>query len=408
MLNHWLAKSGWVTLLIVLVGWCSAEDENGWRYVADDDFGQAPLRYIQLEDEPPGDVEVAAVFRGSKQRFAQLRYGIPNSTRVAVVVDEIRRGESDFYVDANRDRIIDRKDLLPGSGRSRQCELAAEVSVGLEADYYDRVVRLRLGITGKKLGVATVGYVEGSVLVDERTVQVRRVDGDANGFFADARDRLWLDLDNDGDWDSFTEQYPFQPILRIADQRLAVRGDALGASLKMDTVSGTGKVQLHLKSLQPGARVVAVDAMLTGNDGSAFSIRSGGSLITVPVGRYAVDTVYIALALPDDDRTWSFVFSRMSSSRLAKQFTVAQNQTTAIDPIGTLKFLLESGEGLSSASAGQRLYVEPRLYTATGLLINSGGCRTAASADSSESNPARLTLQTLNQDVLSTAQSGFA
>lgn len=85
------------TVTAIIACRCRAQDGADWRYVADAAFGQSPLQSIALTEQTPDNLTIDVAFRGRRRGFAQLRYGSPNSTRVAVVVDEIRRGEFDLY-----------------------------------------------------------------------------------------------------------------------------------------------------------------------------------------------------------------------------------------------------------------------------------------------------------------------
>src|SRR5215470_2949375 len=81
--------------------------DTTWRYVVPspgDPDEHPPLRVLALSGEKPDDLKETVRYRGSRQRYAQLRYGNPRSTRVVVVLDEISATEADLYVDADRNR----------------------------------------------------------------------------------------------------------------------------------------------------------------------------------------------------------------------------------------------------------------------------------------------------------------
>src|SRR5262249_57289330 len=84
-------------------------------------------------------------------------------------------------------------------------------------------VLFRYGRASRTLSVATCGYVEGRVRLNGKTVTVRRVDGDANGLLADPQDRIWVDRNGNSSWDAAHDEFLFGPILRLDEQRLAVR-----------------------------------------------------------------------------------------------------------------------------------------------------------------------------------------
>jgi hypothetical protein len=176
-------------------------------------------------------------------------------------------------------------------------------------------------------------------------------------------------------------------------------------------LTDVGQVQLRFATLVPGAEIAQLDVMLTGEDGSAFTIRSAKEPITVPVGRYTVATLAISLNSKaevgdTDDRDWRFVFSDLGSPRRKTWFEVEANQTANIDPVGKISFSLDFGGDENKAARGQRLHVQPRLFTQGGLLINTGGCESSTSTETRSA--ARLSLRGRDSTVVATAQSGFA
>src|SRR5690349_21702518 len=108
-----LLSSAAVTLAIVLAGAPPGDGPDpeaatsGWRFVlpaAGDAFEHAPFRALVLDREKPEDLLEKAAYRGdpARRRYAQIRFGSPGSIRVTVVLDEVRPGEADLYVDADR------------------------------------------------------------------------------------------------------------------------------------------------------------------------------------------------------------------------------------------------------------------------------------------------------------------
>src|SRR3954453_7275479 len=83
---------------------------EGWRYVLPpigDAFEHPPLRALATSPSPPGDLVEKAAYRGTRRRYAQVRFGTPNSVRLTVVLDEPAEGVGDLYVDADRNRRIE-------------------------------------------------------------------------------------------------------------------------------------------------------------------------------------------------------------------------------------------------------------------------------------------------------------
>jgi hypothetical protein len=405
-------------LLVFLAGLGSAAAARGedagpaaarWRYVtppSGDAMDHPPLHLVPLSEEKPADLAEAVTYRGTRRLYAQLRYGSANSTRVAVVVDETGPGAFDLYVDRNRRRAIEPGDLVPGTGAVRRLPLKVQIVHKDTVEEYPRSVVLRRGVTGKTLGVATAGYLEGEAELGGKRVKVRRVDGDGNGLFADARDRLWIDRDGDGRWDPIAEQFPYLPVLKLDGRRFAVRADAVGQRLAFAEIVGVGRLRVHLPALAKSARVRQLQVMLLGDDGSAFTLQ-GDEPTTLPVGRYALGTVVLSIQGATGAEPWNFVFSRSGGEPPRRWYEVRAGQDVSVDPVGQLRFDLPLAR--AGVRPGQALEVTPRLFTGDGLLINSsarGEVDPFASSD--RYNCATVQLLAPAGTILASHQSGFA
>ncbi|HEY2252507.1 MAG TPA: hypothetical protein VGH74_15645 [Planctomycetaceae bacterium] len=383
-----------------------------WRYVAESGepgFDRPPLQKLPLANELPDNVAENVNYAGSKRKYALVRYGTPNSTRVTVVVDERADGEFDLYVDRNRNRIIEAKDLVAGSGPLRTTALAAEIVRDDVAEYLPRQVVFRRSPTTGALSFASTGFLTGQIDLAGRQVAVRRVDGDGNGFFADSRDRLWIDIDGNGVWDQFTEQFPLAPMLKIDDQRYAVRSDAIGSRLMLEAITGVGTIKLKLGTLPPGTNVSEIELMLAGEDGSAFTVRGADEGVQVPVGRYAAGSLSISMEHPGESLPWNFVFSRQDSPDERHWHAVAKDALVEIDPIGKLNFTFEFPNGNDNLRPGKNLSVAPRLLTHEGLLINSCGIGRDDGRSGHGLGPsAEIRLISASGAPLASTRSGFA
>jgi hypothetical protein len=358
-----------LAVFLLLAGPAAAADEE-WRYVVPppgDAFEHPPLRAIPLSETKPTDVEESVHYRGKERRYAQLRFGSPNSTRVTVVVDEVGPGDVDLYVDAGRTRRIEAKDRVTGKGPTWRLPLEAAFLEGNVLKTVPRTVVLRYGAVGHILAFAAAGYLEGSVQVGGRTHRARRIDGDGNGLFSDPRDRLWIDLDDNGRWDSAEEQFLFSPILTISGERYAVRGDALGRRLALERLEGTGKLRLAVKPANSRSHVLDLTASLVGRDGSAVTLQ-GADEAVVPVGEYRLQTITVVLSDPAGGPRWTYQFSDSGARGSPPWHTVPRDGTLTIDPIGKLDFRTGLKEGATGVP-GQALEFQPQLYTQDGLLI---------------------------------------
>ena len=395
---------------------------SDWNYVvpaAGEPMEHPPLVPLVLFDKQPELVTKEPAYRGVRRLYGLLRYGSDASPQVAIVLDQrsvsgdgLRDGDQfDLYVAATRDPEITERQVVAGEGRLRRAAIKSEITyLDRVAEEYPRQVVLRRGAIGASLGVATLGYLEGQVTIGDKAVAARRVDGDANGLFSDPRDRLWLDLNADGQWDAFSEQFPVQPVMLLDGKRYAVRTDQAGTRLALEEVTGVGTLKLQLASLAKGATVRSLEVALMGDDGSAYAARADGAAITVPAGKYAVRALRVSLVPADSSKPWNFQFTRYDLPKEREWRRIAAGEEVTIDPCGPLRLVAEGDELKHPIKPGHLLTVNPRLYTAEGLLINSCDFheKPAELGDSSNQNSCETNLCQTDGTVIASHTSGFA
>jgi hypothetical protein len=360
--------------LLLIAATRAAGDEPAWRYVASPpaDAGARPLfRFVALSATKPDGLREKVVYRGKGRKYARVRYGGDDSRRVAVVLDEVGPDDFDLYVDANRDGLIEAKEKLAGAGGDRTGTLDAEITRGPQTLHEPRRVLWRLGVRRNAIKLATLGHVEGTVLVAGKKLAARRVDGNANGLFADAADRVWIDLDGDGRWDPIAEQFPFMPVLTLNGRRYAVRGDPAGSRLSVEPLTAEGRVRLRLGTLARDATLLKIDVSLTGEDGSAFSVTALDRPAVLPAGRYAIASVSLSVRPAGADRPVHFVFSRVGVDAGTRWHELEKGRELILDPVGKLRFSLEIDQAQRVRKPGEAVRVQPQLVTADGLQINS-------------------------------------
>jgi hypothetical protein len=406
----------------------SAAPAPGWRFVLPapgDSFDHAPFRALVLNREKPDDLVEKVVYRGdpARRRYAQIRFGSAASIRVTVVLDEAGPGEVDLYVDADRNRRIDDRDRVnpapttatatAGSSRERVWRLPLDVAM-VDKDItrtIPRAVIFRLGASGRTLGYAAAGYLEGTVALDSqsRRLAARRVDGDGNGLVSDPQDRLWIDGTADGQFDPSSEQFLFATVLNLEGARYIVRSDELGNRLAVEKLVGVGTLRLAWKGgAGKTSESVEVHATALGRDGSVYGL-SGTEPATVPVGEYRLGTVTIALDDPQGGQRWSFIFSDSGAKGEPRWYKVEKDGSVAIDPIGTPSFEITLTDNPAQrARPGEDVDLQPLLYTGDGLLITVGYRGAPASPTLQETLGAQVSLRAAGSQVLATAHSGFA
>jgi hypothetical protein len=393
-----------LALILALVLAQPPADPAAWRFVVPppgDPFEYPPPRALSLSRERPEDVAEKVHYRGHRRRYAQLRYGSPSSVRVTVVLDEAGPGDADLYVDADRNRRIEPRDLVEKrEGRVWRLPLSAAVVEGEATRLVPRAAVFRAGATGLTFGFAASGYLEGRVSVAGRTHAARRQDGDGNGRFTDGQDRLWIDLDDDGRWDAATEQFLYAAILPLAGARYAVRSDEPGTRLSLEKLEGSGAVRL----VRRGGGVVS--ATLVGRDGSAVAV-GGEADVTLPAGEYRLGTLTLTLDDPAGGPRWGYVFSDLEGKPGRRWYKVANGARVEVDPVGALDLQANLADG-PRAARGEAIRVQPRLYSGDGLSIVT--CyRGEPTTPAGEDGPAaRVALVEAGGRVLSDAHSGFA
>ena len=389
---------------------------NSWRYTERAEV-RPIARSIGLSEDPPQDFKELVTYRGTLQRYAQLRYGSENSRRVVIVVDELdddlAKKQYDIYVDRDRDRILTSDELLNGNGRVRSFHLNTEIITEDQSEQAARRVELKLGVTGNRMSIATVGFIEGVIPWStqdggDEFLHVRRVDGSANGLFADSRDRLFFDLDGNEEWNRITEQFAFLPVLKLNGRRFAVRSDRLGERFALSEIKGIGKLRVNVASLSERAKIIAFEAMVFSEDGSAYSLKELNQPLEVPVGRYTLGSVTMTIDNGAKD-AWHFVFSRSDSIPEDAWTAVEANTDVAIEAIGKTQFSLGVGD-TNRVRAGDNIRINPTMHTERGLLINlSSRGRLMGSFDRERfHNCCLVSIATTDGKKVGSAKSGFA
>ncbi|QEH35014.1 hypothetical protein OJF2_35590 [Aquisphaera giovannonii] len=400
-----------LTMLLVLLlrEPAAASPKSAWRFVgppAGDAFEHPPWRAMSLGPSRPEDVAERVGYRGSRRRYAQLRYGSPGSTRVTVVVDEAGPEDVDLYVDADRNRRIEARDRVAGRGRSWRLPLGLAIVEEDSTREIPREVALRLGATGRILSVAAVGYLEGTVEIAGRTHAARRTDGDADGSYTGPQDPIWIDLDDDGRWDPAAEQFLYAAILTIGPDRYVVRSDPAGTRLSFAPLEGTGTVRLAVGRRETREHLAEIHAQLIGRDGSAVNI-DGGPGVTVPVGEYRLGALTLVLTDPAGGAPWHYGFSERPFDPGLAYHAVGKGAVLDLDPLLGLALRAEIEEPPGERRPGRPVTVNPRLTTGDGLLINYGHRGSVTSPAADEVTTVRVSLASGDGRVLDAATSGF-
>jgi hypothetical protein len=128
----------------------------------------------------------------------------------------------------------------------------------------------------------------------------------------------------------------------------------------------------------------------------------------LPAGRYAVGSVAVSVQLATAPQPVRFVFSRVGVDAGTRWHELKKDEELILDPVGKLRFGLEIDKGQRVRKPGEAVRVQPQLFTADGLLINS-----CAAGDSDEGsrhgNHRRCQVTLMAKDkAVDVQSSGFA
>lgn len=327
---------------------------------------------ITSEDRQPPDVTVGFETVSDTPQYVELRYGSPGSIRVCMLIDIMDDGSFSLYADSNRDRRIEANELIRGEGRERSFELMVRDAGDLVAqgdgekstEIGNRRFAFRLGRTLHRHYVATQGAMAGLVRFNDRDVSVQLVDANANGVFVDRVDRLRLDLDGDGMFHAFQEQFPIRPILLIDDVRYQVALNAFGKTLQLSEATEVGSLKLAIEMFDYECEIVALHAVVVGEDGCAYAIHDQDSN-QLPAGGYHVSSVSLVLADAHGQR-WGYAFMFGLVDPADYRFQIASQATTEIDLLKEPKFQFREA---SFRPDGEHAVACPHLTLRNGLYL---------------------------------------
>ena len=149
--------------------------------------------------------------------------------------------------------------------------------------------------------------------------------------------------------------------------------------------------------------------MLTSEDGSAFAVSALDAPAVLPAGRYAVGSVALSVQHAGAGLPTHFVFSRVGVDADTSWHEVKKDQELTLDPIGKLRFELDIKKDQRTPRPGGTIRVQPQLFTADGLLINS--CSLGDTGEVSHYGNHRqctVRLDDAKHDLLDVQWSGFA
>ena len=270
---------------------------------------------VDLQRTVPKDVTLDMSIPEVELRFGQWQYGDYESARVAILLVNDPKSQRTMYLDRNRDRrltIDERVTTRTVDGQAWLTELDAEVHEN------NKVARARrqIGITrtqkDDQLRIVSLGQVVGVTSLANRTISVARVDVDGNGLTTDIRDQIWLDLNDDGEFDLISERFNVRSWLDVEGTRYSVRSDRLGQQVRLTPNNEQGTVEFEFRLADESAHVETLEGTLRDENGMVVAVRSSRGTISVPAGHYTLNALVLQVR-DNQGEIWKMTLSGSES-----------------------------------------------------------------------------------------------
>jgi hypothetical protein len=295
------------------------------------ELADKPTRPLHAEDVPP---------KGSK--FGSIILGQGGRQRLAVVWHEASKT---LWLDKNNNGKFEAEE------RHQLSEKPLELKLAIPFDADNSATRTVL-IRPRNEGVAWAvrGYTQGSISIAGKPYQVAITDGNADGCFdSSVSDRVWLDLDDDGQFNALTEQFSIGHAIEVKGRPVLIRpqADGLGA-IARERPNEIGSLRLKLWQ-QPQSKVAAFQANIISEFGELIVARSVDEMVKLPIGKYRIDGLNMTLSNAQG-KLWQYRFYSDSSK---PTFTIEQNQTTVHELLSkpTMTINLEDDKGATPGSS---------------------------------------------------------
>lgn len=355
------------------------KDVPSWQWKTEEPNSISPSQFLfggkqlTIDKSIPEDVDLQAMVVEEKCKFAQWHFGDSNSTRVAIVLEMDGKEISRLFIDRNRDRVIDDGEAVTTKSKNEKTWVTSlEVEVHESGD----VVRTQrqIGITPNrdksKVRITTLGYAEGEIVLGEETLSARRVDKDGNGLPTDKLDEIWIDFDQNGQFDKLTERLKLNSVLDINGERFMVRSDRLGQSLVLTPGNECGFVKFEFELADSTAKLETFEGSLRDESGLLIVVGLNEKPTAVPVGRYCLQDLVVQVR-DKDSAVWRMTLSRgldsdWSNVKPEEMIEVGQDKTLKIPLLEDLNFSFVPQHAVNSYTK-QITRLRPYLSTENGL-----------------------------------------
>jgi hypothetical protein len=335
----------------------------------------AQYRTIELRDTP-----VRPLFGEFKPSpgalYGLVPVGPKPETALAIVWCPKAPGGPELWLDANGDGRLsaDERHAMPG----RDLEIAATITVQLEPkpERVRRTLMFRRSTLGEGLRYAVRGFAQGTLTLGATKHRVLLIDGNADGCFDTVgQDRVWIDLNGDGQFDPLTEQFPLgKPIIK-GGETYVIRSNPLARVVRASPRSAAqGRLRLTLPTHPgPGAKA---SVELISDLGEMVLIDRLDQPTAVPVGEYRIS--WLKLEMTDaSGQPWTYSFHQDK----AKSHAVRTGEETMLAMLDRLEMNVttDSRGSNSKPQPGETVVISPRLIADECLYLSA--CTVGAAGD---------------------------
>lgn len=267
---------------------------------------------LDLSKTVPPDVKINAMVVREHCKFAQWHFGDTGSTRVGILIEIDDSDINRIFIDTNRNRIIEDSEELNTQTNKEKTWLAnldVEVRENEEVIHSKRQIGISPNLKKNSVRITTLGFAEGEIEINGTKTLVRRIDRDGNGLPNETRDQIWFDFDKDGKFNLIDERQNMKTFVEIDGRRYSVRSNRLGQTLSLKPITEKGSIQFVFALKEKQATLTTLEGSLRDEHGMLIAIRPSKEPVSVPTGRYCVESLVIE-ARDAQDVNWRMTLLR--------------------------------------------------------------------------------------------------
>lgn len=357
----------------------TAASDEAWKWEAtpSDQINSSNFLFggalVQLQPTVPSDVDLDPSISKAELQFGQWQYGDYESTSVGLALVDDLESTGSLHVDRNRDRKLtldERVTTKTPDGQAWVMELDTEVHEDDGVVHALRQIGIARTKKGDRLRIVSLGRVVGETALASRTVSVARVDLDGNGLTTDARDQIWLDLNDDGAFDLISERFNVRSSLDVEDTRYSVLSDRVGQHVQLTPNDEQGTVEFEFRLADDSARVESLEGTLRDENGMVVAVRSSRGTISAPAGHYTLNALVLQVR-DAQDATWRIT---LNGGQSQNWFEVNSNDPHKLELLTSLQFELKVQHASKPGWDGRMTQLKPVLRSGNGLVVTNFIC----------------------------------